>query len=147
MKTIKLSILLSILSVTIMAQNTNLPIDEETGLITYKEVVEEKGEREVTGALFERKIPRIVSIDGFGVEVEPEGNILLCYGLDKPGLIGKIGKILGDKGINIARMTFSRKRKGGEAITVLNVDSQVSERIREEIEKLEDIDKAEVIVL
>jgi len=120
--------------------------EDFTSAIRVK-VVEEKGEREVTGALFERKIPRIVSIDGFGVEVEPEGNILLCYGLDKPGLIGKIGKILGDKGINIARMTFSRKRKGGEAITVLNVDSPVSERIREEIEKLEDIDKAEVIVL
>jgi len=86
-----------------------------------------------SGTLFGRAEPRLVSVGGFEVEVSPRGEIVLVYNTDRPGLIGEIGKILGDAQINIARMTFGRKEEGGEAITVLNVDAPVPEDVLDKV--------------
>ncbi len=58
----------------------------------------------VAGTLHNRKEPRIVEIDTFQVEVVPEGHLLLILNVDRPGVIGEVGKVLGDHDINIARM-------------------------------------------
>ncbi|MCM8785171.1 MAG: phosphoglycerate dehydrogenase [Candidatus Omnitrophica bacterium] len=72
---------------------------------------------------------KIVKIDGFSVEAVPEGILLVCYNEDKPGIMGYIGTVIGNKGINIASMTLGRKRKGGPAITVLNLDQEVDKEV------------------
>ncbi len=72
---------------------------------------------------------KIVKIDGFSVEAVPKGILLVCYNEDKPGIMGHIGTVLGQKGINIASMTLGRKKKGGPAITVLNLDQEVDEEV------------------
>ena len=71
--------------------------------------------------------PRIVLIDGYRVEAIPRGALLVIFADDKPGLIGNVGQLLGEKGINIAAMTFGRKSAGGQAITVLNLDGPIGE--------------------
>jgi len=80
---------------------------------------------------------RIVRIDGYDVEAIPEGNLLVVFALDKPGLIGNLGTLLGREGINIARMTFGRQEVGGRAITVLNLDGRVTKGLVESVGRVE----------
>jgi len=101
----------------------------------------------VTGTLFSRRDPRIVKIDDFTVEIVPEGSMLFMYNNDKPGVIGNIGMLLGKNNINIARMHFGREKAGGRAISVVNIDSPVSEKILEEIKNLPNILDVKVINL
>ena len=69
--------------------------------------------------------PRLVRIDGFDLEVPISAHMaFLGYG-DKPGVVGRIGQLLGDDNINIAGMQVSRKDEGGDAMTVLTVDSAI----------------------
>jgi len=95
-------------------------------LISVKCVVDGE-EHEVAGTIVGLSEPRIVVIDGYRVEAMPRGVMLVIFADDKPGLIGNVGKLLGEKGINIAAMTFGRKSAGGEAITVLNLDGPLDE--------------------
>lgn len=99
---------------------------EFTNLITVE--IRNSKSTSVSGTLI-RNEGRIVKIDGFSVEAVPEGNLLVCYNEDKPGIMGHIGTVLGKRGINIASMTLGRKEKGGPAITVLNLDQEVDEEV------------------
>ncbi|MHB8883359.1 MAG: phosphoglycerate dehydrogenase [Thermodesulfovibrionales bacterium] len=93
----------------------------------------------VAGTLFSKKDPRIILIDGFKVEIVPDGVLLLIYNNDKPGVIGNIGSLMGKNNINIARMHFGRESAGGIAISVVSVDSTPSAEVMEEIRKLPNI--------
>ncbi|HDI45917.1 MAG TPA: phosphoglycerate dehydrogenase [Candidatus Omnitrophica bacterium] len=104
-------------------------------------------ENSVSGTLFTKKNPRIVEIDGYHVEAIPEGIMMIIYNMDKPGVIGYIGTTLGKRGINISGMTFGRRRPGGDAITVLNLDSEVDSETIQELLKLEHINTIKVIKL
>jgi D-3-phosphoglycerate dehydrogenase len=95
-----------------------------------------KKEGVVSGVLHGKKDPRIIAIDGFVVEVVPEGEMLVVSNNDKPGVIGNIGTLLGDNNINIARMQFGREEEGGRAISVISIDTPVSNKILKEIKKL-----------
>jgi len=77
----------------------------------------------VAGTVFGQNLPRIVMLDDYHVEAIPEGDVLVAFNEDRPGLIGAIGNVCGDCGVNIARMTFGRQQQGGDAITVLNLDA------------------------
>jgi len=99
---------------------------EFTNLITVE--VKNSKKVSISGTLI-RNEGRIVKIDGFSVEAIPEGVLLVCYNEDKPGIMGHIGTVLGQKGINIASMTLGRKEKGGPAITVLNLDHEFDEEV------------------
>jgi D-3-phosphoglycerate dehydrogenase len=102
--------------------------------------VKAKGkESYVAGTLFSKKDPRIVYIDDFKVEIVPEGELLLLYNNDKPGVIGNIGTLLGKNHINIARMHFGRERPGGMAISVVSIDAHASPKIIDQIKKLPNI--------
>jgi D-3-phosphoglycerate dehydrogenase len=84
-------------------------------------------ELSVSGTLFADDDPRIVRIDGFRVDAVPHGQMLVARNKDAPGVIGLIGTVLGDHGINIAGMFNARETRGGEALTVYNLDQEVSE--------------------
>jgi len=88
---------------------------------------------------------RIVKIDGFSVEAVPEGVLLVCYNEDKPGIMGHIGTVLGQKGINIASMTLGRKEKGGPAITVLNLDQEVDMEVLYKIKEFPAINSVRLV--
>jgi D-3-phosphoglycerate dehydrogenase len=87
----------------------------------------------IAGTLLGKKEPRIVSINDFRVEAIPKGNILFFTNEDRPGIIGKIGTLLGEHHVNIAGMQYGRKAFGGDAISLLNVDSAVPAKALEEI--------------
>ncbi|TNF52403.1 phosphoglycerate dehydrogenase [bacterium] len=93
----------------------------------------------VTGILHGKKEPRIVTLDGFSVEIVPEGDMLVVINKDRPGVIGNIGSTLGKNNINIARMHFGREKPGGTAVSVVSIDIPASKKILSAIQKLPNI--------
>jgi D-3-phosphoglycerate dehydrogenase / 2-oxoglutarate reductase len=115
--------------------------EDYTNLI-FAKTDTDNGESSVSGTVFKNNEPRIETINDYRVDMDPVGFVLILLGQDKPGLIGEIGKILGDQNINIGRMTFGRKESGGGAMIVLNVDAVVSQEIISAIENIECIETA-----
>ena len=109
------------------------------------EIKTDKETKKVLGTLSSNKQPRIVKIDDYYLELYPVGEMVFIRNWDKPGLIGSLGTLMGKHSINIAAMTFGRDKPGGQAISVLNVDSQVGIDIQEKIRKLENILTVKVI--
>jgi len=93
----------------------------------------------ISGTLFSRKDPRIISVGRFFVEIIPEGTLLFIENNDRPGVIGGIGSYLGEKGINIARMHFGRESAGGRAISVVSVDTPLKDNEIEDLKGLPNI--------
>ncbi|KWT85911.1 phosphoglycerate dehydrogenase [Candidatus Magnetominusculus xianensis] len=93
----------------------------------------------ISGTLFSKKDPRIIKIENFIIEVIPEGTMLYINNNDRPGVIGSIGGIFGEAGINIARMHFGRESKGGMAVSVVSVDGSIGDDVLDKIRKLPNI--------
>ncbi|CAM4225231.1 phosphoglycerate dehydrogenase [Paenibacillus tarimensis] len=104
-------------------------------------------ERLVAGTLLTGYGTRIVQIDKFPVDVSPEGNLILVKHNDKPGIIGRVGTLLGNNDVNIATMQVGRKLVGGAAIMVLTVDKAASKEVIAELVNLPDVNKAKEILL
>ncbi len=97
--------------------------------------------KEVAGTLFGRREPRVVRIDGFPVDFAPAGDMLVSLHIDKPGMIGHVGMLLGKRKINIAGMSVGRSQPGpgGQSIMVLALDSPIPPAIMDEIRQLDGI--------
>jgi D-3-phosphoglycerate dehydrogenase / 2-oxoglutarate reductase len=106
-----------------------------------------EGKMVSVGGAFFGATPRIVSINSRPVEARPHGIILALENTDRPGMVGRIGTLLGKHGVNIANMSLSRNQAGGTALTVLNLDTAPDEPLLEEIRASEDIHSAQVIEL
>lgn len=91
-----------------------------------------EGRRTIAGTLFEG-MPKIVKMRDFITDFQPEEHMLVINYADKPGLIGKIGTLLGEAGINIGSMNLGRRAKAGEAMVVLSIDTPVDEATVERI--------------
>ena len=100
----------------------------------------------VAGAFF-GATPRIVSVNSRPVEARPHGVVLVLENTDRPGMVGRIGTLLGKHGVNIATMSLSRNQEGGTALTVLNLDTPPTPGLLAEISASEDIHSAQVIEL
>lgn len=117
-----------------------------TNLITVE--VEADGEsKTVTGTLYNGFGPRIVQINGYAVDAAPEGQMLITRHVDQPGIIGRIGTILGNDGVNIATMQVGRREVGGTALMVIGVDARVSEKALQEIADMEPIQAVYLVEL
>jgi D-3-phosphoglycerate dehydrogenase len=101
----------------------------------------------VEGTLFAGEDPRIVRIDGFRVDAIPAGHMLVARNDDEPGLIGFIGTVLGEAGVNIAGMFNARETIGGEALSVYNLDEPVTEELRDRLEADERVIGTQYIAL
>jgi len=86
-------------------------------------------DRLVAGAVFHGKQPRIVRIDDFMLEAIPEGCTLLLHNHDESGVVGTVGTILGDAGINISRMQLALHESRGEACMLVNIDQDPGEEV------------------
>jgi D-3-phosphoglycerate dehydrogenase len=110
-------------------------VKDYTSMITLS-VKTAQGESCAAGAIFGRQDARIVRIDKFTVEVNPDGLMLVLYNIDRPGVIGNIGSTLGAHDINIARMHLSREQVDGQALVVLSTDSVVPAEVMEKLRSL-----------
>ncbi|MDY6862725.1 MAG: phosphoglycerate dehydrogenase [Thermodesulfobacteriota bacterium] len=108
--------------------------EDYASLITLM-VKSKKTESLIAGTIFGKKDSRIVKINNFRLEAVPEGHILLIYTFDRPGVIGHIGTILGENGINISKMQFSREKKEGTSLILINTDEPVSKKVKNSLKK------------
>ncbi len=96
-----------------------------TNLMTV-EFNTDKEQRSLAGTVFGNNEKRIVYIDKYHLELKPEGYMLFYYNIDKPGMLANVGKILADAKINIAGLSLGRVEAGKDALTVINVDSEIT---------------------
>lgn len=107
----------------------------------------DKGVNEISGTLFGSKDLRVVRMGGFPVDISLEGIMLVSWHVDKPGVIGHIGTILGDDGINIASMHLGREVPGKKALLILNVDSEVPESVLEKLTQVSGMERVRQVRL
>jgi D-3-phosphoglycerate dehydrogenase len=74
-----------------------------------------------------------VDVDGFELEVPLAEHLLVLRYTDRPGVIGVVGRLLGDAGVNIAAMQVGRKDEGGDAVSVLTLDDNVPPGLPEQV--------------
>lgn len=99
----------------------------------------ERFTRSVSGTLFGGKLPRLVNIKGIAIEAELSPNMLYITNHDKPGLIGGIGSILGDAGVNIATFHLGRADAGGDAIALISIDEALTPDLLAKLQELPQI--------
>lgn len=104
-------------------------------------------EHEVTGTLLGDGEIRITMVDGFPINVPPNQHMLFTRHRDMPGIIGKIGSLLGSFNVNIASMQVGRQIVRGDAVMVLTIDDPLPEGILEEILKVAGIRDANTVML
>lgn len=123
---------------------------EETDYHEWLHVAAYSGNQRVSagGTLFSAlQLPRIVRLNSEPVEIVPDGVLLLLNNTDRPGMVGHVGSLLGHHRVNIASMSLHRERAGGQALTVLNLDSVPPAGVLAELENDPDISNVRVIRL
>ncbi len=135
------------------AVNLGLKVTEsrESSQGDFAELIEltatgESGWVSVAGTFFGHT-PRIVKINGRHVEARPEGVLLILENRDRPGIVGHVGTMMGRHKVNIAGMSLSRNEAGGEALTVLNLDSAPDEALIKELLAEDGIHTVQVVKL
>ncbi|WP_348619954.1 phosphoglycerate dehydrogenase [Paenibacillus polymyxa] len=118
-----------------------------TNLITVTLKTQSGEEQRVSGTLLAGYGERIVRLNQFPVDVAPEAHFLLISHNDKPGIIGRVGTLLGENGVNIASMQVGRKIVGGEAIMILTVDKAVPKDVLIQLVGLPELNTAQEVVL
>jgi D-3-phosphoglycerate dehydrogenase len=94
--------------------------------------------------------PRLLEFDSIDIETPLEGNLLVCRNLDVPGVIGRIGTILGEHGVNIANFALGRQRSGVKpvkALAVVQVDAPVSGAVLDDLARIEALLEARPVSL
>ncbi|MNJ67749.1 D-3-phosphoglycerate dehydrogenase [compost metagenome] len=99
----------------------------------------------MTGAVLPSVGERLARIGPYPVDISPEGYILLISQKDRPGIIGRVGTLLGDSGINIATMQVGRNEVGGSAVMILKIDKKASKNMMESLYAIPEIKRVREI--
>jgi D-3-phosphoglycerate dehydrogenase / 2-oxoglutarate reductase len=121
-------------------------LDKYTNLITLKFITKTR-ELSISGTIFAKEEMRIVDFFGYKLDFEPTPYVIAIQNIDKPGIIGSIGTLLGANGINIAAMQWSRNRRGEKAVSFVSVDGAVSDDILAQLRKTDGVLKANMFKL
>jgi D-3-phosphoglycerate dehydrogenase len=105
------------------------------------------GVHEVAGAVIGNRGLRLIRIDGYRVEAVPEGYFLMLNNRDVPGVVGAVGSMLGQAGINIAGLELGRDRVGGTALSLVEIDQPVPSEVLERLKTLPAITAAALLKL
>ena len=90
---------------------------------------------------------RLVIVDGVSVDIPLSGCLLLVKNIDKPGIIGQIGTLLGKGSINIAGMQVGRTQSGGEATTIISIDNCVAADVVKQIATLSGVTSVKYVAI
>ncbi len=126
-----------------VAENRGIKVETELepsssaykNLITIK-LTTDKNVVEISATIFEDSVQRVVEINGFDLDVEPKGDLILFQNTDIPGVIGQVGTILADDSVNIADFRLGRDEKG-QALAVIITDDAVKDETLTKLESLE----------
>ncbi len=114
-------------------------------------VVTNSAEQTLAGTVFgygaRAREGRITEINGFHIEATPHGHMLVMRNRDVPGVIGRVGSILGERGVNISHFHLGRRERGGEAMAVIEVDARIDRVTLAELRALSEVISAREIEL
>jgi D-3-phosphoglycerate dehydrogenase len=135
---------LNMVNVPVLAKERGISIDE-TKNVEAKDVaasftarvVTDKVTRKITGSVFGERLMRIIEIDGFNIEMTPQGTVLVIFNDDKPGVIGAVGTVCGRHSINICTMGVGQKLEEQKAALAVSLDREPDTEAVEELRKLE----------
>jgi D-3-phosphoglycerate dehydrogenase len=137
-----------------LAQQRGITVLQASGLSTpdYPNLISCRvewagGSHTIAGTLFNHNEPRLVQIDGYRVDVHPEGIILVVSNHDRPGFIGQVGTLLGKHDINIAIWRYGRDEPYGKAISFIGVDRDVPDNILDTLSELELVMDVKKVIL
>lgn len=124
-------------------------LSQEADYGEYVEVVlrAERGDLRLAGALLGDAHPRVVRIADYHVDIVPEGTLVVLRNDDVPGVIGRVGTLLGDHGLNIAGYHQARMTRGGEALAAIAVDGDVGAALRDALLGLDEVKSCVVVRL
>jgi D-3-phosphoglycerate dehydrogenase len=121
---------------------------DHRNVITIRGTLADGSQVSVSGTLVGiHQQERIVEVNGFDVDLQPTDHLAFFLYGDRPGMVGTVGQILGDAGINIAGMQVARDEKGGEALVALSVDTAISTETLEEIQQAMEASSARAVDL
>ena len=119
----------------IKVSETRAPSDEYINLVTVRAVANGTA-HSVAGTIFGRKYPRLVKIENFRLELPPYGRFVLIHNHDRPGAIGSIGTLLGNKRINISQMRVGQQEDGDKTMIYFRTDSPIPDEVMQELRSL-----------
>jgi len=139
----------NVVSAPVIAKERGMVIEEMTRegagdyetLITLT-VTTERQTRSVSGTVFADGRPRIVNIKGIRMDAEFRPSMIYITNLDKPGFIGKFSSVLGDAGINIATFHLGREAPGGSAVSLIEIDGELSPEVLKKVQALPQVKQA-----
>lgn len=123
-----------------LVESKSTYLEKYTNLITVRFINDEKT-LSVSGTVFAKSELRIVEFYGYKLDFEPSANVLAIQNRDVPGIIGKIGTVLGDAGINIAAVQWSRKDIGAKAEAFVSTDQPVDEKTINQLLAIDGVQK------
>jgi len=145
---------LNVVNVSVLAKERGISMDE-TKNVEAKDVsasfsarvVTDKVARTVTGSVFGGTLLRIIEIDGFNIEMTPQGPVLVIFNDDKPGVIGSVGSLCGRHSINICTMGVGQKPDEQKAALVVSLDKEPGENAVRELGALDFVNEIYVCKL
>lgn len=99
----------------------------------------------VAGVAAPGTTPRLTRIGGFHVDVNPRQTLIVLTNRDVPGVIGRVGTVLGDSNVNIAEYHQARLAQGGEALAIISVDDGADAEVRRKLLELPDVRSATIV--
>ena len=101
----------------------------------------------MSGVLFGGSRPRIVQVDNYHLDINPQGIIMIMKNQDVPGVIGQVGTILASDGVNVGEWRMGRRHPSGEALSFISLDNEPSVTVLPELEKIPAITKVILVRL
>ena len=129
-----------------VSETRGLPTPQYANLLSCR-VLWDEGQRLVSGSLLGHESPRVVQIDDFRIDAQPEGIVLVMESIDVPGVVGRVGSLLGAYAINIAEWRLGRIAPAEEALSFINLDSPVSQDVLNELVRLAGVNRVRQVRL
>jgi len=145
---------LNLVNTPVLAKERGISIDEtkntepkDVASSFAATVVTNKVRRTVRGSVFGETLLRIIEIDGFNIEMTPQGAALVIFNDDKPGVIGSVGSVCGKHGINICTMGVGQKLEEQKAVLAVSLNKAPDDETVQELGQLDFINEMYVCML
>lgn len=139
----------NMVSATAMAKERGIALEEVTrgqqgayGSYLRLTLVTERQERSVAGTVFSDGKPRIIQVKGIDMEAELRPHMLYTTNTDKPGFIGALGILFGEKNVNVATFNLGRDKPGGNAISLIELDEAITDDVLGQVRSLPNVVQA-----
>ncbi len=116
-----------------VTQAKGLKSGDYTSLITCQVTLDDSEQISIGGTLLDRREPHIVLINDYRMNFVPQGHLLIMGSFDQPGVIGRVGTMMANNGVNIASWQTGRTQPGGHTLTVLTLDEPLPDAVLTEL--------------